>query len=118
MNSSTSLRRGQIYWIDFAPATGHEMTGIHPGLIVQNDVGNQFSDLTIVAALTSNLRAGNLPVGVFVPAGTAGLTKDSVIHCGHLYTMDKQRLGRQLGQLTGASLSKVDVALACSLGLP
>ena len=49
-------RRGEVYWLDFAPATGQEMTGPHPCIIVQNDVGNQHSALTIVVAVSSNLR--------------------------------------------------------------
>ncbi len=56
-------RRGEIYFIDF-PATGaSEMAGPHPALVVQNDVGNQASQLTIVAAITSNLRVSRLPRG-------------------------------------------------------
>jgi len=40
-------RRGEIYLIDF-PSTGTgEMAGPHPALIVQNDVGNQASQLLI-----------------------------------------------------------------------
>lgn len=111
-------RRGEVYWLDFDPATGHEMSGLHPCLVVQNDVANQFSSLTIVVAVTSNLRAASLPVGVLVKAGEAGLTKDSVIHCGHLYTMDKARLGKKLGQLSAVRLAEVDKALASSLDLP
>jgi mRNA interferase MazF len=110
-------RRGDVYWLDFAPATGQEMTGPHPCLIVQNDVGNQHSALTIVVAITSNLRAAGLPVGVLLRAGEAGLARDSVAHCGHVYTVDKRRLGRQVGQLAPDRLLEVDLALARSFGL-
>jgi mRNA interferase MazF len=94
------------------------MTGVHPCLIVQNDVGNQHSRLTIVVALTSNLRVASLPVGVLLKAGEAGLARDSVAHCGHVYTVDKQRLGRRLGLLPSAKLAEVDKALAISLDVP
>ena len=53
--SISFLRRGEVYWLDFAPASGQEMTGMHPCVVVQNDVGNQHSALTIVVAITSNL---------------------------------------------------------------
>jgi mRNA interferase MazF len=104
-------QRGEIYWLDFAPATGHEMTGMHPCLVVQNDVGNQHSSLTIVAAVTSNLRAASLPVCILMHAGVAGLTRDSVVHCGHLYTIDKARLGNKLGRLSPDLIAAVDKAL-------
>jgi mRNA-degrading endonuclease toxin of MazEF toxin-antitoxin module len=79
-----SPMRGELYWLDFAPATGHEMTGDHPCLVVQNDVGNRLSALTIVAAITTSLRAASLPIGILLPAGTGGLKQDSVVHCGQL----------------------------------
>jgi mRNA interferase MazF len=110
-------RRGEVHLLDFAPATGHEMTGVHPCVIVQNDVGNQHSALTIVAAVTSNLRAASLPIGVVVKAGTAGFTRDSVVHCGHVYTIDKSRLVKRIGQLPSTQMAEVDQALARSLGL-
>src|SRR5438309_11833510 len=92
-------RRGQVYWLDFDPSTGHEMSGRHPCLVVQNDVGNQHSALTIVVAITSNLRVASLPVGVLIPAGEGGLTRDSVAHCGHIYSVDKSRLASKVGEL-------------------
>jgi mRNA interferase MazF len=111
------IRPGDVYWLDFAPTTGREMTGVHPCVIIQNDVGNQYSALTIVAAVTSNLRVASLPVGVLLQAGEGGLAHVSVVHCGHLYTVDKKRLGTRLGQLTQARRIEVDKALACSIGL-
>jgi mRNA interferase MazF len=103
--------------LDFAPSTGQEMTGMHPCVIVQNDVGNQHSGVTIVAAVTSNLRAASLPVGVLLKAGDGGLKRDSVVHCGHLYTVDKKRLGSQIGRLNTTRMAEVDKALVCSLAL-
>lgn len=115
--TGTWPQRGAVYLLDFDPATGHEMAGLHPCLVVQNDVGNQHSALTIVVAITSNLRVAALPVGVLIPAGEGGLTRDSVAHCGHLYTVDKGRLGRQLGTLPPDRMAEVDQALKVSLGL-
>jgi mRNA interferase MazF len=110
-------RRGEVYWYDFAATTGRQMTGRHPCVIVQNDVGNLHSALTIIAAVTSNLRVAALPVGVLLPAGTAGLTRDSVVHCGHLYTVEKNGLGKRIGALPPDKLTEVEQALLCSLGL-
>jgi mRNA interferase MazF len=93
------------------------MTGLHPCVVVQNDVGNQFSALTIVVAITSNLRVAALPVGVLLPAGTGGLRQDSVAHCGHIYTVDKARLSQKVGDLPPAKLQEINEALARSLGL-
>lgn len=111
-------QRGEVYWLDFDPATGAELKSVHPCVIVQNDAGNRHSSLTIVAAVTSNLRAGRLPVGVVVPAGTAGLTRDSAVHCGHIYSVDQARLGTRIGQMSADYMDQFDLALVQSLGLP
>src|SRR6266513_1476232 len=110
-------RRGEVYWLDFDPSTGHEMSGLHPCILVQNDVGNQHSALTIVVAITSNLRVASLPIGVLIPAGEGGLARDSAAHCGHLYSVDKQRLRRLLGSLSAARMAEIDRALVQSLDL-
>jgi len=115
--SAPAPRRGEVYWLDFAPATGQEMTGPHPCVIVQNDVGNLHSALTIVVAVTSNLRVATLPIGVLLRAGDGGLKRDCVAHCGHLYTVDKQRLPQRIGQLPPARMVEIDRALARSLQL-
>jgi mRNA interferase MazF len=110
-------RRGEIYFVDF-PATGaDEIAGPHPALIVQNDVGNRASRLTIVAAVTSNLRVARLPVGVQVSPKESALPRPSVVHLGHLYTIDKGRLGRPVGRLPHSRLREVDLAIQIRLRL-
>jgi mRNA interferase MazF len=90
---------------------------MHPCIIVQNDIGNQHSALTIAVAVTSNLRVAALPVGVLLRAGEGGLNRECVAHWGHVYTVDRQRLVQRLGQLTPARLAEIDGALAQSVGL-
>ena len=75
------------------------------------------SALVVVVAVTSTLRAASLPVGVFLPAGTGGLPLDSVAHCGHLYTVDKARLGMRIGDLPPQFLGRIDQAIRVSLNV-
>ena len=109
--------RGEIHWLDFDPSIGAEMGLMHPCVIVSNDVGNRVGSLVIVVAVTSNLRAALLPVGVLLPAGTAGLPKESVAHCGHVYTVDKARLKSRIGELPVAYMRLIERALRISLTL-
>lgn len=110
-------RRGEIYWLDFSPSTGAEMREPHPALVIQNNVGNQVSALTIVTAITSNLRVAELPVGVRIEPSQSNLPRPSVVHLGHVYTVDKRRLGRRVGQLPDEVMRQVDEALQVSLEL-
>ena len=110
-------KRGEIYFLDFSPSKGREMKGPHPALVIQNDVGNKASSLTIVVAITSNLKVAELPVGVIITPDESGLTHKSVIHLGHIYTIDKERLENVVGILPKSKMSEIDKALEISLGL-
>jgi mRNA interferase MazF len=110
-------RRGEIYYLDFSPAKGSEMRGPHPALVIQNNVGNRVSRLTIVAAITSNLSAARLPVCVQVSPVESGLPRESVVNLGHIYTVDKSRLRQLVGQLPAFVMEQVDSALSISIGL-
>ena len=100
------------------PVVGSEANKIRPCVVIQNDVGNRFSPIVIVAALTG---AENVPrqypVDVRVPKGEGGLTKDSVVQCNQIRSVDEKRLLRTLGQLRPATLARVDTALRISLEL-
>jgi mRNA-degrading endonuclease toxin of MazEF toxin-antitoxin module len=118
LSTSTLVPRyGEVYWLDFAPATGQAMTGPHLCIFVQNDIGNDHSALTIVVAVTSNLSVAQLPIGVLRQAGDAGLKRDCVAHCGHVYTVDKNRLAQRIGQLPSVRMAEIDTALTQSLQL-
>ena len=110
-------QRGEIYFVDFSPTGTGEMAGRHPALVIQNDIGNRASHLTIVAAITSNPRVAKLPVGVRIVQGESGLPRPSVVHLGHLYTVDKRRLGQRAGNLPSDRMRQVDRAIQVSLGL-
>ena len=45
-------RRGDIFTVDFELVRGHEQGKVRPALVIQNDIGNQYSPTTIVAAIT------------------------------------------------------------------
>jgi mRNA interferase MazF len=49
----TFPKRGEIYLVNFDPTVGSEIQKTRPALILQNDISNQHSPITIVAALTS-----------------------------------------------------------------
>jgi len=110
-------RRGEIYMVEFMGVTGSEMRGWHPSLVVQNDIGNEFSPNILVATITSKMSGAHLPTVVLVEAGDGNLPLRSLVHCGQLTTVDKKRLGRFVGHLSPERLRAVDQALAISLGL-
>ena len=72
-------RRGDIYLTALDPTVGREIQKTRPALIIQNDVSNRLTDLTIVAPITSTVRFPLNPVHVLIPADrNTGLAVTSV----------------------------------------
>lgn len=86
-------------------------------LVIQNDLGNRHSPLTIVAAITSTVPGEIPPFKVFVRATEGGLGHDSVILLNQIRSVDKARLVRRVGRLKPATMTTVDQAVMVSLGL-
>ena len=111
------IRRGEIYLADLDPVRGHEQAGTRPVLVVQNDLGNQYSGTTIVAAITSRISKRSMAVHVEFPARLTGLPKDSLVLLDQIRTVDKERLIRLMGTAPASLMTQVDRALLKSLAL-
>jgi mRNA interferase MazF len=111
-------RRGQVYLCSFDPTVGHEIKKTRPALIIQNDIGNRYSPLTIVAAITSTVPRVAYPVEVIIePTAFNGIVTRSSIRLDQIRTVDRQRLVRLLGVVEPSTMAKVDEAIKISLGL-
>ena len=114
----TFPRRGEIYLVSFDPARGHEIKKTRPAVIIQNDLGNRYSPVTIVAAITSKVSAVPYPVEVVVsPTKGNGLTTQSAVELSQIRSIDRERLVKRLGILDAATMRRVDQALGMSVGL-
>lgn len=111
------VRRGEIYWLQLDGGFGSEQAGRRPALIIQNDIGNQTSPTTIVAAITSQARRRRYPFQVSLTAQESGLRVDGTVLCEQLQTVDQGRLGDLAGSLGQDKMREVDLALHYSLGL-
>jgi len=110
-------KRGDVYLVRFDPTEGVEISKTRPAVIIQNDVGNRFSDLTIAAPITSKYDADLYPTEVLIKAPEGGLKVDSVVLLNQIRAIDKRRLGRRLGALHPSTVSLLNDALAVSVGL-
>ena len=114
----TRPRRGEIYVVNFEPTVGAEIKKTRPAVIIQNDIANRWSPITIVAAITSKVDGGRTyPTQVAVQAPEGGLRADSVILLNQIRSVDTSRLVRRLGVLRTETVREVDRALLLSLGL-
>lgn len=113
------LLRGDIYLVNLDPIIGKEIGKARPSVIIQNDIGNKFSPVTIIAPISSIKEITKpLPIMIFLKKGEGGLSEDSYVDCGQIRTVDKdQRLITKFGTLDKSKLLEVDKALKVSLSL-
>jgi mRNA interferase MazF len=112
----TYPRRGEIWLVDFDPTLGAEIQKNRPALIIQNDIGNRASPITIVAAITTTVKRP-YPFQVVLPARVSGLNFDSVVTLNQIRSIDRIRLSRKLGFLPAELMRQVDRAVLVSLAI-
>ena len=110
------FRRGDIWTVDLEPVVGSEQGRTRPALVIQNDIGNLYSPVLIMAALTSGEDA-RYDVQVQVKAPEGGLHQNSIVLLNQIRTIDKRRVGRFWGHLSPQTMQRVDDAIKISLGL-
>lgn len=110
MPKPLEVKRGEIYDVDW----GKE-AGLHPALIIQNDIGNQRSDYTIVAYITHTVK--DLPILVNFRDHESSLNHGGSVDLGKLMTIPKSLLRDKRGRLSSAKMSQVKQAIQMSLGI-
>jgi len=103
--------------VNFDPTVGVEIKKTRPALIIQNDIANRYSPITIVAALTSQFEEPLYPTEVLLKVSEGDLEVDSVVLLNQICSIDKKRLIKRLGVLKQETMRHIDRALQISLGL-
>ncbi len=111
------IKRGEIFLANLEPIKGSEQGGIRPVLIIQNDISNKHSPVTIIAAITSKMFDKEFPTNVFVSKKDSKLDKDSNILLNQIRTIDNSRLIKRVGSLDNFIMNRVDKSLKISLSL-
>ena len=113
------LLRGDIYLVNLDPIAGKEIGKARPAVIIQNDIGNKFSPVTIIAPISSVKEITKpLPIMIFLEKGNGDLKESSYVDCGQIRTVDKEkRLITKLGSLDKEKMKEIDKAIKISLSL-
>jgi mRNA interferase MazF len=111
------IAQGEVWWADLGEPAGSEPGFRRPVVVVQGDAFNASSLRTVVCvALTSNLRWGDAPGNVLLPARTTGLRRPSVANVSQLVTLDRTALAERAGRLSESSLELVLAGIDVVLG--
>lgn len=100
---------GEIYLMKFA-GNECEQTGVRPGLVFQNNLGNIYSPNIIALPLTTAIKKRGQPTHVMVFAIDTGLQRDSLILCENPERMSKSKIGRFICTLPDKYMTQVAVA--------
>nr|WP_304059439.1 type II toxin-antitoxin system PemK/MazF family toxin [Enterocloster clostridioformis] len=111
------IQRGDMFYADLTPVVGSEQGGVRPVVIIQNDIGNQYSQTVIAAAITSRTEKRKMPTHIKLYGCHRGLHRDSVVLLEQVRTIDRARLREYIGRLNSATMRHVDYAIAVSFGL-
>jgi len=111
------VKRGDIWLVNLDPTIGHEIKKSRPAVIIQNDLGNKYSPITILAPITSQNIEKIYPIEVLLAKRGSGLEKDSKVLLNQIRAIDKRRLIKKLGNIDYEAMAKIDNAIKISLGL-
>lgn len=97
------VARGDVWWVDFDPTRGSEISKRRPAAVLTADGLNRARRTVVVVPLSTGPHA-HPPVTVAVLS--AGLR--SVAVCDQLRAVDKARLVRRAGQLSANDLQALE----------
>lgn len=100
---------GDIYTLQFE-GTGCVQGGLRPGVVFQNNTGNQYSPNVVVLPLTTRIKKMELPTHVLLRSKDTGLIKDSVVLCENPYCAPKEQLGKYITTLSPEYMRRISEA--------
>lgn len=106
--SRTAPRIGEVYNMYFE-GTGSEQSGWRPGVVFQNNAGNNHSPNVIALPLTSSLKRLDMPTHVLIPAEGTGLRRDSVVICENPVCLSKEKVGRYITTLDDSHMKQIAI---------
>ena len=105
-----SIKRGEVFLVNFDPTVGAEVKKSRPAVVVSNDINNAHSPIISIAPVTSNVtRVYSFEVEI--PGGTPGLKTRSKVMVNQTRAVDKIRLIKKLGQLPAQTMQEINQAL-------
>lgn len=105
------------------PFTDSSGSKVRPALIVSSDRDNDRLPNVIVATITKNTSRVGKPIQLLIdlstPDGTSsGLNATSAMVGNDLFTVDRSKIIKRLGNLSPARMARIDLCLKAALGLP
>jgi mRNA interferase MazF len=109
-----SIEQGDIIWMDFDPAAGHEQSGARPALVVSSTSYNQLSGMAIVCPMTTRKKSRRFEVALEM----AGKFSQGVVLADQLKNVDlAARTAKHAGKAAAEDVDKVLGVIASVLNI-
>ena len=115
MKDRRVFKRGFVYYANLGYNYGSKQSGYRPVLVLQNNIGNRYSNTLIVAPITTRDKK-ILPTHVYV-GDKYGLDNDSIVLTEQITTIDKSRVFEYICYIDNNRMKMVEKALITSLGI-
>lgn len=109
---TTSIERGDVYWVNFEPNIGGEIKKTRPAIVLSNNTANIHLSRVQVVPITSNTDR-LYPGEAFIYLNT---DKRKAM-ADQLTTVSKQRLGAKVGILNNEDMGRIEAAVLLQLGI-
>lgn len=105
-------KRGEIWWINFDPSVGQEVSKKRPGILVSNDVSNKYLQRYQVVPLSTQ-------VDKLYPSETLVKVKgkDNKAMADQLTTISELRFMEKIGKVTKNELKEIERIIRLQLDL-
>jgi mRNA interferase MazF len=103
-------RRGEVRWVSLDPTVGAEVRKTRSCLVLQNDVMNQYGQLTVILPFRPGSKQAPYVVNV-AASSENGLDQDRFLDVAQVRSVDGQRVLGLLGRLEERYWSQIQTAL-------
>lgn len=111
------IAQADVCWADIPDPVGSGPGFRRPVVVVQGDPLNRSRIATVVCVpLTSNLKWGDAPGNVILPARSTGLSKDSVANVSQIVALDRSVLTERVGRVSQKQLALLLAGIDIVLG--
>jgi mRNA interferase MazF len=111
------LQRGHLYVVDFNPRVRTKPGKIRPAVVIQSDALNEGGyPSTIVVPTTTKLVETDTPLRLRLPAGTAGLERESDALVAQVLAVANESFRKELGVLPLELMDALEQRLRAVLG--
>ncbi len=109
---TASMKRGEVWWVEFDPSIGSEIRKTRPAVIISNDAANRGLPRVMAMPLTSNTARVYPGEAMVTLAG-----RRSKAMADQIMAADKRRLKSMVGVLSRDDMIAVEDAIKLHFGM-